>query len=325
MPLLIAADQEGGQLVGLGHETTRFPGAMALGAAGDAALTERVARATAAELRALGVTVCYAPVCDLAIDPRERQPRHARLRVGPGRGRDASGRVHARAHRRRRRRDAASTSRASAAVRVDPHHALGAIDRDRAELEARELVPVPRGVRGGRADGHVRPRRAARRSRATATCPRPCRGAVMHDLLRGDLGFRGVSITDAMDMRALAQGAAQVVEAIAALRAGVDLLLLTPDRAAQRRLEAGLSQAALRGLVPSAHIRAATARIRALRRWAGSFPGATATVIRSAAHEALALESASRAVTLVRDDDGLVPLRLGRASASRSSRRSRVT
>ena len=48
MPLLIAADQEGGQLVGLGHETTRFPGAMALGAAGDAALTERVARATSA-------------------------------------------------------------------------------------------------------------------------------------------------------------------------------------------------------------------------------------------------------------------------------------
>jgi beta-N-acetylhexosaminidase len=132
----------------------------------------------------------------------------------------------------------------------------------------------------------------------------------MHDLLRGALRFGGVSITDAMDMRALAQGVGQVVEAIAALRAGVDLLLLTPDRAAQRRLEAGLSLAAQRRLVPAAHIREASARILALRRWAGRFPWGERADIRSAAHEALAHEAAARAITLVRDEDALLPLRL---------------
>jgi beta-N-acetylhexosaminidase len=70
LPLLIAADQEGGQLVGPGSGSTEFPGAMALGAAGDPALTEQIGRATGLELRALGVTVCYAPVCDLALTPR---------------------------------------------------------------------------------------------------------------------------------------------------------------------------------------------------------------------------------------------------------------
>ena len=55
--------------MGLGHDTTRFPGAMALGAADDEALTEAVGRATALELRALGITVAYAPVCDLAVSP----------------------------------------------------------------------------------------------------------------------------------------------------------------------------------------------------------------------------------------------------------------
>ncbi len=55
--------------MGLGHDTTRFPGAMALGAADDAALTEAIGRATARELRALGITVDYAPVCDLAVEP----------------------------------------------------------------------------------------------------------------------------------------------------------------------------------------------------------------------------------------------------------------
>jgi beta-N-acetylhexosaminidase len=132
----------------------------------------------------------------------------------------------------------------------------------------------------------------------------------MHDLLRGDLGFRGVAITDAMDMGAVAQGAGQIVDAIAALRAGVDLLLLTPDRAAQRRLEVGLAQAARRGLVSSAHVRAATARILALRQWVGGFEWGDRAVIRSAAHEALAREAAGQAITLVRDEGGLLPLRL---------------
>ena len=68
-PLLVAADQEGGQLVALGDGTTQFAGAMALGATGDEALAERVAGATARELRALGVNVDYAPVCDVANNP----------------------------------------------------------------------------------------------------------------------------------------------------------------------------------------------------------------------------------------------------------------
>src|SRR5262245_42062614 len=68
-PLLIAIDQEGGQLNALGTDSTQFAGAMALGAAGDTDLAERVARATARELRAVGVNVNYAPVCDLATNP----------------------------------------------------------------------------------------------------------------------------------------------------------------------------------------------------------------------------------------------------------------
>src|SRR5215217_7457859 len=68
-PLLIATDQEGGQLIALGDETTQFAGPMAIGAAGSPELAERVARATALELRAVGVNVNYAPCCDLATNP----------------------------------------------------------------------------------------------------------------------------------------------------------------------------------------------------------------------------------------------------------------
>jgi len=68
-PFLLAADQEGGQLIGLGAETTQFAGNMALGAVDDVALTEAVGAAIGREARAMGVNVVYAPVLDLASEP----------------------------------------------------------------------------------------------------------------------------------------------------------------------------------------------------------------------------------------------------------------
>ncbi len=72
--------------------------------------------------------------------------------------------------------------------------------------------------------------------------------AVVTDLLRDEMGFDGLAITDALDMRALAQGAAQVVDVIMAIRAGEDLLLGTADPDLIARMEEGLAQAELRGL-----------------------------------------------------------------------------
>jgi uncharacterized protein (DUF302 family) len=70
LPFLVAVDQEGGQLLGLGEDSTPFAGNMALGAVGDSGLAERVGRAIGTELRACGANVNYAPVCDLATNMR---------------------------------------------------------------------------------------------------------------------------------------------------------------------------------------------------------------------------------------------------------------
>jgi beta-N-acetylhexosaminidase len=307
LPLLIGADQEGGQLVGLGHETTRFPGAMALGAADDEELSEAVGRATATELRALGITVCYAPVCDLALVPGNvslgtrafgSEPEHvARHASALTRGLLAGG--------------VAATAKhfpGFGAVDVDPHYRLGILESEVAELDARELVPFRAAIAAGAGmvmSGHV----ALPAITGDRDLPATVSRLVMDDLLRRQLGFRGVSITDAMDMKAVAQGSAGVVDSIVALRAGVDLLLLTPDRAAQRLLEVGLRQAALRGLLPAGHIRASRARILRLRRWLAHFDMPARSVVRSDHHRALARKAAAAAITLVRDDDGLLPLR----------------
>jgi beta-N-acetylhexosaminidase len=309
-PLLIAVDQEGGQFIGLGDATTGFPGNMALGATGDPGLTERVGRATGRELRALGVNVDYAPVCDLATNPS-----------APGLGVRSFGddpvpaAEHAAAFvRGLQAQGVAATVKhfpGKGALGLDSHHALGVVTHDRARWNAVELA-VFRAALGAGArmvmSGHF----AAPGLSGSDDLPATLSRAVMRDLLRDDLGFDGVTITDALDMRALAQGPQQVVDVIAAIAAGVDLLLCAPDAVAIEGLEAGLIHAARRRLFDATEIAHSAARIDALRAWLGTAGAAPALdVVGSAEHRALAREVAERSVTLVRDDARLLPLRAG--------------
>ena len=116
-------------------------------------------------------------------------------------------------------------------------------------------------------------------------------------------------------MAALAQGDGQVVDVIAAIRAGVDLLLCSPDRAARERIEDGLRRAAARDLFDPTGLARSAGRVERLRRRLGP-SGALGRRVRAdladvggRAHRALARELAERSVTLVRDDAGLLPLR----------------
>ncbi|HEX7432067.1 MAG TPA: glycoside hydrolase family 3 N-terminal domain-containing protein, partial [Anaerolineaceae bacterium] len=68
-PLLIATDQEGGQLMAIGKGTTPLPGNMALGATGSTELARRAGEVLGSELAAMGINVNYAPSCDVNINP----------------------------------------------------------------------------------------------------------------------------------------------------------------------------------------------------------------------------------------------------------------
>ena len=139
--------------------------------------------------------------------------------------------------------------------------------------------------------------------------PASLSAAVLRDLLRGQLHFDGVTVTDALDMRALAQGSAQIVDAIAALRAGEDVLLGTADESAIERLEEGLAQAQRRGLIDADDDAAARRRLGELRRWLGGYEQPPLDVVGCGEHQALAAELARRSITLVRNDDRLLPLK----------------
>lgn len=307
-PLLVAADQEGGQFLALGEGWTPFAGPMAVGATGDAELAERVGAAIGRELRATGVNVDYAPVLDVATGPDNPALGIRSFGDDPA----EVGRLGAAWLRGVQSAGVAATAKhfpGAGAAGVDTHHTLAVVERTRADLEAGELVPFRRAIEAGVRvvmSGHF----ASPQLTGSRALPATLSRHVMSELLRDELGFEGVSITDALDMRALAQGAAQAVDVLASLEAGVDLLLATADRVSQRRIESALARAAEVQLLDPERSRRSAARVMGLRKWLGAFEDPGLEVVGSAEHWALARGVAARSLTLVRDAGALLPLRI---------------
>ncbi|HUS15314.1 MAG TPA: glycoside hydrolase family 3 N-terminal domain-containing protein [Chloroflexia bacterium] len=306
-PLLIAADQEGGTLMALAG-STQFPGNLALGATGSADLARQTGLALGRELAAVGVNVNYAPVCDVNINPvnavvgprsfGEDPAAVARLVAALVEGLQAAG--------------VAATLKhfpGHGDTGVDSHNAMPVLSHDAARLERVELPPFAAGLAAG---AHLVMTAHIALPALTSGRPLPATLAptILGDLLRNTLGFRGVIISDAMEMRAISQGSGLVVDAIAAAAAGVDLLILNSDTDEQEAIYAGLCQAADRGLIPAAAVQESAARILHLKSWVAGQTQPPLEVVACAAHRALAAETATRAITLVRDTAGLLPLRL---------------
>ena len=126
---------------------------------------------------------------------------------------------------------------------LDSHLGLPVVEHDRARLDATELVPFAAAIEAG-ADLVMSAHIGLPALTGDADLPATLSREVMHDLVRDGLGFRGLTITDALDMEALPQGSAQVVDVIAAIRAGVDLLLCAPDPERLARIEGAVAHAA---------------------------------------------------------------------------------
>lgn len=302
LPMLIAADQEGGQLQAL-PGSTPFAGNMALGAAGDVDLTRRVAAAMGEELAAVGINLNYAPVADVA-----SRPRNPSLGVRSF-GEDPS----------------AVASHVAAAVEgyrsagvlatlkhfpgkgeavVDPHYELPRMDLELNRLRQVELPPFVAGIAAGAnlvMTGHY----SVPALTGSDETPVSMSEGAINGFVRGELGFGGLVITDALDMGALDQGAGQIVDIIACLRGGTDLLLVMPERDLLDRARLAVTRGSNRGLIPEATLDASWRRLSAVRRSLRP-PDLRPELVGS--HHDLAEDLARGSVTLVRNEAGLVPI-----------------
>lgn len=304
-PLLICADQEGGQLMAIDGGMTRFPGNLALGATDSAELAERCGLALGRELAAVGVNVNYAPCCDVNSNPLnpvigarsfgEAPARVAELAAAMVRGLQAAG-VAATIKHFPGHGDTASDTHAGAVLL--PH--------DAERLRAVELPPFQAAIAAGARlvmSAHV----AAPALTDGLALPATLAPAILRGLLRGELGFAGVIVSDALDMHAIAQGDGLLIDALAAAAAGIDLLLLGPA-SPHEQIYAGLLHATRRALLPPGDVLASAGRVLALKHWLAAQPQPDFAVVGCAEHQALAHQIAARAITLVRDHAGLLPL-----------------
>lgn len=305
---LIATDQEGGQLNAMGEGATQFTGNMALGAAGDPELAENVGRAIGQELAAMGVNINYAPICDLNTNPYNPSLGIRAFSDQP----ELTGQLAAAMVRGIQSAGVAATLKhfpGKGAALVDSHFSMPLIDHSRERLDSVELPPFKQAIDAGAKlvmTGHF----AIPSITGSTEVPATLSKSAMHDLVRHDLGFNGVVITDALDMGAISQGAGQIIDVIAAVRAQVDLLLLMPDPEMRERLDAGLKLAYTRGLIEDHHLLDSAERVNELRLWVSQFEQPSLDVVGSDEHLKLADQLAERSLTLVRNDEKLLPLRL---------------
>ena len=197
-PLFLAVDQEGGIVERVKGDATRFPTFMSAGAAGDVQLTTNAARASGAELRGLGFDVVFAPDADVTSGPGD--PTIGSRSAGSDPETVIEQVVAAVDGYTDAARGArcSSTSPGHGSVPQDSHLDAAGADPHPQAADGVDLAPFARGRRAGR----------ARRSwSATSTSARSTRGvpasmskALVTDLLRTELGFNGLVVTDSLSM-----------------------------------------------------------------------------------------------------------------------------
>jgi beta-N-acetylhexosaminidase len=309
LPLLTAADFEWGVGMRIAG-ATKFPRAMAFGAAGDEALAGEAGRMTAIEGRALGVHINFAPVADVNNNPRnpvinirsfgEDPTRVGAMSTAFALGLQGGGMIATLKH-----------FPGHGDTGVDSHLGLPLVAHDRARLDQVELAPFRTGIAAGAAAvmvAHVE-MPTLDKMPGPATFSR----AVVTGLLRDDLRFQGLIVSDAMNMNAVTLLGSSGENAVKAFSAGIDVILDSPDTMDAFR---GLKAAVESKQIPRERLEASVRRILTAKARLGLHRTRAVSldhvpqVVGSRRHAATAQLVSDRAITLIKDDRGSVPLKL---------------
>jgi beta-N-acetylhexosaminidase len=260
-PLLVAVDQEGGRVARLKEPWTVWPSLRAVGRSGSEETARKMGEALAEELKACGIRYDFAPCVDVDTNPRnpvigdrsfgDDPDLVGRLGVAMIRGLQENGVVACAKH-----------FPGHGDTDVDSHLDLPSIEHSRARIEDVELRPFRQAIAAGVATvmaSHLLVREIDDALPATLS-PK-----LVNGLLRKDLAFTGVVVTDALEMKALSKHWTPGQITALAAKAGCDLLALCSGHDAQVEGLESLIRAYESGDVPFKEAEAAEARVRALK------------------------------------------------------------
>jgi len=311
VPLVVGGDFERGSSMRF-QNTTKFPHAMAYGAANNLEATRKTGAATAREARALGFHWVFAPVADVNNNPDNpiintrsfgEDPKlvaahvkafidgaHAAKRDGilvtvkhfPGQGDTA----------------------------VDTHMGLAKVTGDRVRLDSLELLPFREAIAGGVdavMTGHLSVPAIEDRD-----IPATISNKVIQGLLRKELGFEGLAISDAMDMQGMTRQFSSGEAAVRAIEAGLDVLLIPANADAAIR---GVMEALKSGRLKAARIHQSVIKVLSAKHRLGLFQKRLVNLeeiseqIDSPDFADLAQSVAEQALSTFKNDRGILPLR----------------
>ena len=314
IPLLLGCDQEGTWSV-MTAESAMGPGNMALGAAGDPQCAYDMYGVIARETGAVGLNVVLGPAADCNSNPHnsiigmrsfgEKPELVAAMTAAAVRGLHDNGSVGALKH-----------FPGHGDTRLDSHRGLPTVTRKRDELMAIDLPPFAAGINAGAKivmTSHII------FSALDPTRPATLSPLILGDLLRGELGFGGLIVSDSMNMHSMKRNYDPIDAAIQAFNAGVDLMMLAEEHydhdagrylANQRALIRAIIRAVEDGAISAERVDDALRRILRLKRDArfSTAPRPETTIVGGDAHRAIELRAARRAISILRDRNALLPL-----------------
>jgi len=292
---VIAIDEEGGDVTRISHQTgSDYPGNAALGAIDDVDLTRSVYAALGADLAALGINLDLAPAVDVNTaadnpvigtrsfgDDPALVARHAAAAVS---GLQLAGVAACAKH-----------FPGHGSTTLDSHLVLATVDAPLSVLRDRDLPPFEAAIAAGvRAimPSHLRV------PELTGDLPASLSRRAQTDLLRGELGFTGVIVSDGLEMRAVSEPYGIPEAAVLAVIAGTDLLCLgrDQDHVSFLAVKEALVAAVRSGRLRAERLEEAAARVAELREWTATAAADRPAV--GAGDAALGLAAARRAVTV---------------------------
>jgi beta-N-acetylhexosaminidase len=295
-PLLFGIDQEGGPFNSYRVDNaTRFPGAMMLAATRNLELAQEVGFATGQELAYLGINMNFAPVADVNSNPDnpiigirsfgDDPELVSEFALAYAQGLEKAGVAAVAKH-----------FPGHGNTQIDSHLGLPRVSSSLETLNELDLKPF-KALLGLSAfmSAHIV------FEALDPDLPATLSPSILTGLLRNELGFKGVIITDYLDMQALTQSYSLGEAAVKAIEAGADLLLVSSDPKQQADIYQALQEALLTGRLSQARLDESIKRISTL---AQSYKtrASTAPLPDYAAHQKLALELARQGTTLVHTD-----------------------
>ena len=303
-PALIGIDQEGGGVSRMTQFFTESPGAMALATSGNTDLTEKMSRVLAEEMFALGINWAFAPVLDITYNS-------ANPTVGIrsfGADKETVSKFGVAATQGFQSGGVAATAKHFPGLgntAIDTHLALAVLDTDPDELLKNDLAPYRECIDAGLSSIMTT---HTIFSALDTDYPATLSPTIVQTLIREELGFEGIVVTDCMEMKAIADNYGAGESAVLAALAGIDIILVSHTEERQALAYDALLSAYHEGRLPLEIIEEANERIAAFKAQYIVEHTPSAESILAEDHQQIAKEASHAGTVLIKDTRNLLPL-----------------